>query len=413
MSAIDLDAVHIADSAFWAGDASFRHAVFAALRRDAPVRWFEPRRSAFSRRCSGFWAVTRYHDVWAASRNPRVFCSGRGIDIEESPPELVEFLDTMITMDDPAHARLRRLVSAGFTPRQTARLHDRLHEIAETIVDDVLERWGGGGEFDLVEHVASRLPLATICELVGVPPEDQERVFALTNAIVAPDDPAVGVEGAIAANHELAEYGMALGRARVARPADDLTSTLMHATVDGDRLGPREFANFLILLLSAGNETTRNAITHGVRLLTQYPDQRAIWFADFEAVAATAVDEIVRFESPITHMARVATEDSEIAGVPIREGDKVALWYVSANRDGDVFERPDEFDVRRPLVPAQVGYGAGGPHFCLGANLARREIAVMFDAIRRKLPGLHATGEPERVVSMGLNAVRTLPVTAR
>jgi cytochrome P450 len=187
----------------------------------------------------------------------------------------------------------------------------------------------------------------------------------------------------------------------------------MHAEVDGERLTSKEFANFFILLLSAGNETTRNATTHGLRLLTMNPDQRAIWFDDYETHAATAVEEIVRCEPLISNMCRVLTRDIELHGVSLRAGEKVALWYPSANLDETVFEGADRFDVRRPLHPQQVGYGAGGPHFCLGANLARRELTVIFDEIRRRVPELAATGEPDRVVSMALNSVRTLPASIR
>ena len=185
----------------------------------------------------------------------------------------------------------------------------------------------------------------------------------------------------------------------------------MHAEVDGERLTSKEFANFFILLLSAGNETTRNATTHGLRLLTRNPGQRMIWFDDFDAHAATAVEEIVRCEPLISNMCRVLTRDVELHGITLHAGEKVALWYPSANLDETAFPEPDRFDVRRPVHPQQVGYGAGGPHFCLGANLARRELTVIFDEIRRRTPRLAATGEPERVVSMALNSVRTLPAS--
>ena len=406
---IDLDAHHIADADFWRAEPTVRHAVFAALRDEAPVRWYEPRRSDFARACTGFWAVTRYDDVWTASRNPQLFCSGLGIDIEETPPELGDFLPTMINMDDPEHLRLRRLVSAGFTPKEIARLDAALRTKATEIVDDLLERFGGGEEFDFVEHVASRLPLHAIAGLMGVPAEEQDQVLAWTNTGVALDDPSVGVHAAAAASRAMEEYAQALGRDRLAHPTEDLTSVLMHATVDGERLSPREFANFFGLLVGAGNETTRNAISHGLRLLTEHPDQRHIWFTDFATHAATAAEEIVRYETPITHMCRILTADTVIGGVPLVAGEKVALWYTSANRDGATFERADQFDVRRPGHPQQVGYGAGGPHFCLGANLARREIVVMLDELRRRVPAIRTTGKPERVLSMSLNAIRRLP----
>jgi cytochrome P450 len=206
-------------------------------------------------------------------------------------------------------------------------------------------------------------------------------------------------------------YAQALGEERLKNPTDDLSSIMMHAEVDGERLTSQEFGSFFILLAVAGNETTRNAISHGMRALTQYPDQRDIWFNDFEGTTKTAVDEIVRWATPVIHFRRTATEDVVINGTKVAAGDKVVLWYNSANRDETVWANPYEFDVRRPLQPQQAGFGAGGPHFCLGANLARREIAVMFDEIRRRLPNMRITGEPDYLQSNFINGIKRLPCT--
>ena len=405
----DLDKVHLADSSFWRAGPEFRHAVFAELRVSDPVRHYPRRTSEFSRPCTEFWAITRYTDVWNASRNPTSYCSSITIDIEETPEELGEFFPTMINMDDPEHARLRRLVSSGFTPKQVAKLDEGLRSKAREIIDDVLDRYGDGSEFDFVAEVAARLPLQAIGTMMGVPDEDQQLIYDWTNLVVGGDDPAIGMDGSLNGLLALAEYARALGESRLANPTDDLTSVLMHAEVDGERLTTKEFINFFILLVSAGNETTRNAISHGMRLLTLHPDQREILFADYESFAWTAAEEIVRFETPISNMCRVLTQDAVIQGVTISAGEKVALWYPSANRDADVFTEPNRFDVRRSTTPQQVGYGGGGPHFCLGANLARREIVVMFDEIRRRVPSLHITGEPERAMLMSLNAIKRLP----
>lgn len=410
-SEIDLDAEHLADSAFWGASPQHRARVFAALRREAPVRWYPPRRSGFSRSCTEFWALTRYDDIWQASRTPSVYCSGVTIDIEEMPERLGEFYPSMINLDDPEHSRLRRLVASGFTPKQTAAYEPQLRTIAAEIIDQLLDRYGDGGEFDFVAEVAAKLPLRAICSMLGVPDEDQASMLAWTNQAVAPDDPSIGIDGAASGFRNIADYAIELGRLRQQNPTDDITSVLMRAEIDGERLTSKEFANFFILLLSAGNETTRNATTHGLRLLSQNPDQRRIWFDDFETLAATAVEEIVRCEPLISNMCRVLTRDVELHGVTLHEGEKVALWYPSANLDETVFDAPERFDVRRPLSPQQVGYGAGGPHFCLGANLARRELSVIFDEIRRRVPDLAATGEPDRVVSMALNSVRSLPAS--
>ena len=410
---VDLDSEHLADSAFWAATPEHRARVFAALRREAPVRWYPPRRSDFNRACTEFWALTRYEDIWQASRTPSVYCSGVTIDIEEMPEELGEFYPSMINFDDPEHARMRRLVASGFTPKQIASYEPGLRAIAAEIIDQVLDKYGDGAEFDFVAEIASKLPLRAICSMLGVPDADHDLMLQWSNDAVSPDDPGVGIDGAASGLRRIADYAIEMGRERLRRPTEDLTSVLMHAEVEGERLTSKEFANFFILLLSAGNETTRNATTHGLRLLTRHPDQRRIWFENFEEHAATAVEEIVRCEPLISNMCRVLTRDVDLHGVTLRAGEKVALWYPSANMDETVFDDPERFDVRRPVTPQQVGYGAGGPHFCLGANLARRELVVIFDEIRRRTPNLAATGEPERVVSMALNSVRSLPASIR
>ena len=411
LDAIDLDANHIADPTFWTAPAEHRHRVFAALRRREPVRWYPPRTSAFSRPCTGFWALTTYEDVWHASRAPSVFCSGLSIDIEETPDELGEFFPSMINLDDPQHHRLRRLVSAGFTPKRIALLDETLRTQAARILDRLLDRYGDGSEFDFVAEVAAQLPLHAIGEMVGVPATDQHLIYEWTNAVVSPDDPSVGIDGAAAGNRALADYALALGQDRLARPTDDLTSVLMHAEVDGERLSPWEFANFFILLVSAGNETTRNAISHGMRLLTLYPAQRRVWWEHFEQHAASAAEEIVRFETPISNMARVLTEEVEIRGVRLPAGSKVALWYPSANRDETVFPEPHRFDVTRTFTRPQASYGGGGPHFCLGANLARAEIRIMFDVIADRMPDIRPLGPPRTLRSMFINGIKEIPVS--
>jgi cytochrome P450 len=204
-------------------------------------------------------------------------------------------------------------------------------------------------------------------------------------------------------------YAQALGESRRADPTDDITSALMAADLDGDQLTPQEFGSFFILLVVAGNETTRNAISHGVKALSDHPEQRDLWFGDFDGHARTAVEEIVRWATPVIHFRRTVTTDTSLGGQDLRSGDKVVLFYESANRDERVFERPEQFDVRRPLQPAQVGFGAGGPHFCLGANLARREITIAFDEIRRRMPDLHVTGEPDYLQSNFINGIKRLP----
>jgi len=357
----------------------------------------------------GYFAVTRFDDVWAASRNPQLFCSGRGTNIPDLPIEIAEFFGSMINMDDPRHNRLRSIVAKAFTPKMVSQVDDYVRQKAEGIVDGLLERYPDGA-CDFVEEVAAPLPLQIICEMMGIPDADERQIFAWTNTILGAGDPDYGAEFGVLLEHSMAmnAYAMGLGTDRLANPSDDLTTALMQAEVDGERLTPAEFGSFFILLVVAGNETTRNAISHGIKALTDHPEQREIWWSDFPGVTKTAVEELVRWASPVIHFRRTATEDTEIRGVPIEAGQKIVLWYNSANRDERTFADPFTFDVRRDPNP-QVGFGAGGPHFCLGANLARREITVMFEEIWRRLPELRVTGEPAYLQSNFIHGIKRMP----
>jgi methyl-branched lipid omega-hydroxylase len=280
---------------------------------------------------------------------------------------------------------------------------------ATRVVDRMLERFPEG-ECDFVHEVAAPLPLQIICEMMGIPEEDEAQIFNWTNIILGVGDPefASTFEELIAAGMGIFNYAQALGEDRLAHPREDLTSVMMHAEVDGERLTAQEFGSFFILLVVAGNETTRNAISHGMRLLTQHPDQRQLWWDNWDAHTRTAVDEIVRYATPVIHFRRTATEDTVVGGQKIEAGQKLVMWYCSANRDEAVFDDPFRFDVTRTMQPAQVGFGAGGPHFCLGANLARREIAVMFDELRRRMPTIEVVGEPDYLQSAFINGIKRM-----
>jgi len=357
----------------------------------------------------GYWAITRYEDVWAASRNPQVFISGRGVNIGDVPQEMNEFIGSMIAMDDPRHFRLRNIVAKGFTPKQISQVEEYVRTKAATIIDRVIEQFPDG-ECDFVEQIAAPLPLQIICEMMGIPDEDEARIFGWTNVILGVGDPEyVGsFEQLMATLFEIYAYAQQLGEDRRANPTDDIASALMHAEVDGERLTPQEFGSFFILLVVAGNETTRTAVSHGMKLLTDNPDQKKLWFDDYQGHVKTAVDEIVRYSTPVIHFRRTAVEDIVVHNTKIEAGQKVVLWYNSANRDESVFADADRFDITRPLQPQQVGFGAGGPHFCLGANLARREIAVIFDEIRTRLPDLVITSEPDYLQSAFINGIKRM-----
>jgi cytochrome P450 len=350
-----------------------REGAFASLRRETPVSFQEELDSGFFPKGPGYWSLTTHADILLASRQPELFCSGKGSNIGDLPEPFLEFFGSMINMDDPRHARLRRIVSRGFTPRRIQRVEDQVQEVATGIVDRVRDM----ESCDFVTEIAAALPLEIICNLMGIPESQQKFVFDRTNAILGAGDPEYTsdptqiVPNLLKAGAELSEMVQELGRERVKRPTDDLTSAMINAEVDGERLTSQELGSFFVLLVVAGNETTRNAISHGLKALCDHPEQRAIWQSDFEAVAPTAVDEIVRWATPVIHFRRTATQDTEIRGQKISAGEKVVLWYCSANRDEEVFERPFEFDVRRAPNP-HVGFGGPGPHFCLGAiSLAR------------------------------------------
>jgi methyl-branched lipid omega-hydroxylase len=402
----------IATFEFWATDRAAREEAFRQLR-DTPGLVFLPEMvfedSPFPPG-PGYWSLVRYEDVWTASRNPELFCSGQGSNIGDLPQELNEFFGSMINMDDPKHFRLRSIVSKGFTPREVARVEEYVKAKATAVVDRMLEEHPDR-QCDFVENIAAPMPLHIICEMMGIPAEDNERVFHWTNVILGAGDPEFGgsYEALMSAALEMFAYAQALGEDRRANPRDDMTSVMMQAEVDGERLTAQEFGSFFILLVVAGNETTRNAISHGMKAMTDHPDQRRRWWDDWAGVTKTAVEEIVRWATPVIHFRRTATADTELGGQRIAAGDKVVLWYCSANRDERTFGDPYRFDVTRPLQPVQVGFGAGGPHFCLGANLARREISVMFDELRRRVPTLEITGEPDYLHSNFINGIKRLP----
>ncbi len=406
---VPLASIDISDPAFWLATEDHREAAFMTLRREAPVHFFAETPIPNFPQGPGYWAFTKLDDVWAASRNPKLFCSGHGSSIPDLPVEINEFFGSMISMDDPKHARLRGIVQAAFTPKVIARFEDYVRTKAESIVTNLLERFPER-ECDFVQEIAAPLPLEVICDMMGIPSADTRRIFNWTNVILGAGDPDYGgtFEVLAATAMEMFTYAQALAEDRRANPRDDLTTALMQAEVDGQQLTAAELGSFFILLVVAGNETTRNAISHGMRMLTLLPDQRKVWFDDFDAVSKTAVEEIVRWASPVIHFRRTATEDTVVRGVPIKAGDKVVLFYNSANRDEDRFTDPFVFDVRRDPNP-HVGFGAGGPHFCLGANLARREITVMFDEIRRRLPDLQITGEPAMLQSAFIHGIKRMP----
>ncbi|CAJ1582709.1 cytochrome P450 [[Mycobacterium] wendilense] len=395
---------------FWSGDDDFRDGAFATLRREAPIKFFDEIEFEGYERGPGHWALTRYDDVHFASRHPDIFSSSPNITIGDNMPEVAEYFGSMIVLDDPRHQRLRSIVSRAFTPKVVAKIEASVHDRARRLVSEMIAR-NPDGNADLVAELAGPLPLQIICDMMGIPAEQHDQVFHWTNIILGFGDPdlTTDLNEFIGVAMEIGAFAHELAEARRREPRDDLTSSLVHAEVDGERLTSAEVASFFILLVVAGNETTRNAISHGMLALSRYPEQRRIWWDDFAAVTPTAVEEVVRWASPVVYMRRTLTRDFELSGVPMRAGDKATLWYCSANRDEEKFDNPWRFDVRRDPNP-HAGFGGGGAHFCLGANLARREIAVAFDELRRQIPDITVTGEPDRLLSAFIHGIKHLPV---
>ncbi len=396
---------------FWGLDDAVRDGAFATLRREAPITFFREVEFEGFEAGAGHWALTKFDDVHFASRHPEIFSSYPNITIADQQPEVAEYFGSMIALDDPRHARLRGIVRSAFTPRVVARTEESVRERARRLVTDMIANHpDGNGE--LVNELSGPLPLQVICDMMGIPEADHHQVFHWTNIILGFGDPdlTTDYEEFMKVAIDIGAYATALAEDRRANPRDDLTTALVAAEVDGERLTSAEIASFFILLAVAGNETTRNAISHGVLALSRYPEQRAIWWDDFGTHAPSAVEEIVRWASPVVYMRRTTTRDVEVSGVTIPAGDKVTMWYGSANRDEEKFDNPWLFDVTRS-PNHHVGFGGGGTHFCLGANLARREIAVVFEELRNRIPDITASAEPAMLLSSFIHGIKRLPVS--
>ena len=397
------------DGAFWVRPMHEIESDLSGIRAHGPVFLPEPAPAdSQTPPGPGAWLFTSHEDIMSISRAPELFSSAQGIDLggvfKDANGEVL--FGNIITLDDPRHVRQRRLVSRGFTPRMLARLNDSIQLIATSIVDDIIDR----GEVDFVVDVAARLPLRIVCDLMGIPESQHDLVFQCTNVILGGSDPEYRAENediysaTIAAAGQLVQVMTEVADAKRGEGGTDLTSILIEAS---DEFSSDELAGFFLLLVVAGNETTRNAIAWGLKLLTENPDQLAIWQADFEGIAPLAVEEIVRVASPIIYMRRTATCDTTVSNTLVRAGEKVCMMYLAANRDEKVFDNPHAFDILRS-PNRHLGYGGPGPHFCLGAHLARREITVMFRELFRRIPDIRASAEPELLHSSFVHGIKHL-----
>ncbi|WP_039797965.1 cytochrome P450 [Nocardia araoensis] len=376
---------------------------FAQLRRTAPVWWnAQSDETSGGFRDGGYWVVSKLADIKEISKHPELFSSERKGAIIRLPgditPEQMALTGALlVNMDPPKHSKIRRIISKGFTPRAVESLRAALTERAARIVHEAKK--SGGGDF--VEQVACELPLQAIAELIGVPQEDRRKLFDWSNQMLNYDDPEYGDPAMASA--EILGYAWNMAEQRRACPVGDIVSELVHADVDGEALGSDEFGFFVILLAVAGNETTRNAITHGMKAFVDHPEQ---WEIYRRQRPRTAPDEIVRWATPVTAFQRTATEDLELGGQQIRQGQRLGLFYSSANFDEEGFENPFTFDVLRSPNP-HVGFGGTGAHYCVGANLARLEIDLMFNAIADAMPGLRQASDPVRLRSGWINGIKS------
>ncbi|MGW5683181.1 cytochrome P450 [Nonomuraea sp. NPDC003754] len=406
--------IDLADLDFWRKPLKERQEAFARLRQLEHPVFFPEKKVPLLRSGTGFYALVRHADVVEASRNAKIFSSEPAVTNPE-PPGWVKhvFGESMVNMDDPRHARLRRIVSRAFSPKMLQNLQADIEKACRRIVDDVI----AAGPRDFVSQVAARLPIHVICDMMGIPEEYRAKVHEHVDASTAYSGvrPSVLQSARLAGKNVVALLALQrmviqLGHQRVADPGTDLVSALVTANPDGEKLTDKELGSFFALLLVAGNETARNTMAHGIKLLTDHPDQRELLMSDFDGHINGAIEEMVRHVSPIIQFRRTVTDDYSLRGLRLRKGDRVVLFYGSANRDEDVFPDPDAFDITRDTKP-HVGFGGPGPHFCLGANLARQEMRTMFRELLTRLPGVRSVGEPELLVSNFDNSVRSQSFT--
>jgi cytochrome P450 len=395
---------------FWGRPAEERDRYFAELRRDAPLSRHQPPEDIMGlpdQERMSYWAVVRHKDVRRISRNQATFCSGRGTQFADAPPQFLEASQSFLAMDAPRHTKLRGLVSSAFTPRQVARIEDGIRINARRIVAEAAPTGGG----DFVELIAKRLPLVTISDMIGVPHADRERVVAAADLLVTTSDPEVfgerpPIEVLGEALWTLTTFATELAAEREKRPADDLMTALVQAEVDGERLTHAEIGAFFVLLSVAGNDTTRHTTSHAMRALSVNPDQRALLMEDLDQSLPAAVEEFVRWASPVMTFRRTTTREVDLHGERLPAGEKVVLFYNSANRDEQAFEDPWRFDVTRE-PNRHVGFGGGGPHYCLGASLARTQLRSIFGELLRVIPDIEAQ-EPELLRSAFIHGVKRM-----
>jgi cytochrome P450 len=399
---------NISDAEFWGRPFEVRDHTFARLRAQDGLSWHQPLESIFGLVEPGFWALTRRSDIVHVSQHPDLFTSAQGVALSPLPIEIQRISTFFLTMDPPEHTVYRRLISSAFTPKQLRRIEDQVHRNAVLIVDDLI----GAGEIDFVKTCSARLPMLTIAEMLGVAEDKRERVAQAGEAIFSSSDEEYAsrqerAEFAMRETQLLVETAIELAQLRRRRPGDDLMTNIVNAEVDGTRLTDEQIGAFMILLTSAGNDTTKQTTTHAMKALVEHPDQRAWLMEDFDSRIGPAIEEFVRWASPVIQFARFATQDTEIAGQRIAAGEKVGLFYCSANRDESVFGDPHRFDLARSPNP-HIAFGGLGPHYCLGNQLAKFELRHLFRELLTRLRRVEF-GEPAYLQSSFVHGIKRLP----
>ncbi|KAA0094614.1 cytochrome P450 [Mycolicibacterium sp. P1-18] len=407
------DAIDLSSKAFWSTTAVDREIAFAELRRDRPVSWHPPVEDALMHDPAdrGYWAVTRHADIVTVSKDSETFLSGKGVLFETVPEELLEASQSFLAMDAPRHTKIRKVVHAAFTPRQVRRIEDSIKANAAVVVGELREAGSGA---DFVELCARELPIRTLSDMVGIPESERLQVAEAANAMVSWGDPLYldgrnPLEVLIGSQMYLHHVCGALAADRREHPGEDLISALVQAEVDGDRLTDAEIAAFFVLLTVAGNDTTRQTASHAIKALTDFDDQRAWLVADFDDRIGGAVEEFVRWATPVMTFRRTAAVDCRLGDQDVAAGEKVVMFYASGNFDDAAFDAPERFDLSRKPNP-HLGFGGGGRHFCLGAHVARAQLRALFGELLTQLPDI-AAGEPSYVAGNFVHGVRSLPVT--
>ncbi|TXI65484.1 cytochrome P450 [Mycolicibacterium mageritense] len=413
MSSRPYDPIDISSKAFWSTTAAEREKSFAQLRAERPVSWHRPVEETLmpDPEDPGFWAVTRHAEILTVSRDSETFLSGKGVLFDSVPEELLEASQSFLAMDAPRHTLIRKLVHSAFTPRQVARIETSIKDNARAIVAELK---AAGSGVDFVEQCAKELPIRTLSDMVGIPESERQQVAHAADALVSWADPIYldgrnALEVLVANQFYLHQVANQLAADRRENPGTDLISALVHAEVDGDRLTDAEVAAFFVLLAVAGNDTTRQATSHALKALTDHPDQRAWLMDDFDDRIGGAVEEFVRWATPVMTFRRTAAVDVELGGQQIAAGDKVVMFYASGNWDTEVFDHPEVFDLSRKPNP-HLGFGGGGRHFCLGAHVARTQLRAIVGELLHQLPDL-AAAEPAYLQGNFVHAIRAMPCT--